>query len=122
MSQYPFSAEQQVKQADWERYINEIALDCMREQTPAKLLTVRGKLYDLLAHCIPPDMVMEGLTRALLAKLKGEPLVQMELLHSAAQYEHRMRSGTKAIFHLEAFVAKFMAIYKRHMLSLYSAA
>jgi replication factor C subunit 3/5 len=32
--------------------------------------------------------------------------------------EHRLQCGTKAIFHLEAFVAKFMAIYKRFLLSL----
>ncbi len=28
--------------------------------------------------------------------------------------EHRMQMGSKAIFHLEAFVAKFMSIYKRY--------
>ncbi len=30
----------------------------------------------------------------------------------AAQYEHRLQEGQKAIFHLEAFVAKFMSAYK----------
>lgn len=29
--------------------------------------------------------------------------------------EHRMQMGSKAIFHLEAFVAKFMSIYKRYV-------
>lgn len=30
----------------------------------------------------------------------------------AAFYEQRMQAGQKHIFHLEAFVAKFMSIYK----------
>ncbi len=27
------------------------------------------------------------------------------------QYEHRLSKGNKAIYHIEAFVAKFMAVY-----------
>ena len=30
----------------------------------------------------------------------------------AAFYEHRLQLGQKPIYHLEAFVAKFMYIYK----------
>lgn len=33
----------------------------------------------------------------------------------AAFYEHRLQLGSKAIYHLEAFVAKFMAVYKKFM-------
>lgn len=33
----------------------------------------------------------------------------------AAQYEHKLQMGQKAIYHLEAFVAKFMSIYMRFM-------
>jgi len=35
----------------------------------------------------------------------------------AAFYEHRLQLGSKPIFHLEAFVAKFMSIYKRFLIS-----
>ena len=31
----------------------------------------------------------------------------------AATYEHRLTKGNKAIYHLEAFVAKFMSVYLR---------
>lgn len=31
----------------------------------------------------------------------------------AAHYEHKLQLGTKPIYHLEAFVAKFMSVYKR---------
>lgn len=120
MAQYPFDPKGEVKQADWERFIDNIASECVKEQSPRKLGEVRSKLYELLAHCIPPDMILEALTRALLAKLKHDPpVLQMEVLHHAALYEHRMISGSKAIFHLEAFVAKFMAVYKRHIVTSY---
>ena len=33
----------------------------------------------------------------------------------AAYYEHRLQLGSKAINHLEALVAKFMALYKKFM-------
>jgi hypothetical protein len=31
----------------------------------------------------------------------------------AAMYEHRLQEGQKAIYHLEAFVARFMSEYKQ---------
>jgi replication factor C subunit 3/5 len=30
----------------------------------------------------------------------------------AAFYEHRLQEGSKAIFHIEAFVARVMSVYK----------
>lgn len=90
------------------------------EQSPRKLGEVRNKIYDLLAHCIPPDMIMESLTRALLKGVGNEPDLQIEILNVAALYEHRMLNGSKAIFHIEAFLAKFMAIYKRHLIAAFS--
>lgn len=41
--------------------------------------------------------------------------LKAEITQMAAYYEHRLQLGTKAIFHLEAFVAKFMSIYKRFL-------
>jgi len=41
---------------------------------------------------------------ALLPKLDEE--LKPEVIHWAAFYEHRLRLGSKAVFHLEAFVAK----------------
>lgn len=40
--------------------------------------------------------------------------VRMETLHHAALYEHRMRAGSKPIFHIEAFLARFMSCYKKY--------
>lgn len=41
--------------------------------------------------------------------------IKMEIAEAAAMYEHRMHLGSKLIFHLEAFVAKFMAIYSKYL-------
>ena len=40
-----------------------------------------------------------------------------EVIHYAAMYEHRMQSGSKPIFHLEAFIARLMSIYKKQQMN-----
>uniref|UniRef100_A0A8C2WLZ5 Replication factor C subunit 3 n=1 Tax=Cyclopterus lumpus TaxID=8103 RepID=A0A8C2WLZ5_CYCLU len=77
------------------------------------LLEVRARLYELLTHCIPPDIIMKGLVTELLSNCDGQ--LKTEVAHMAAYYEHRLQLGSKAIYHLEAFTAKFMAIYKKFM-------
>ena len=55
---------------------------------------------------------MRTLLQQLMAKT---PIpVRMEALHHAAIYEHRMQAGSKPIFHIEAFLAKFMSCYKKY--------
>ncbi|KAK2638337.1 hypothetical protein Ddye_026132 [Dipteronia dyeriana] len=80
-----------------------------------RLFQVRGKLYELLTNCIPPEIVLKRLLYELLKRLDAE--LKHEICHWAAYYEHRMRLGQKAIFHLEAFVAKFMSIYKGFLIT-----
>ncbi|XP_002525685.2 replication factor C subunit 3 [Ricinus communis] len=115
VQQYPFTSNQPIPPMDWEEYVSEIASDIMREQSPKKLFQVRGKLYELLINCIPPDIILKRLVNELLKKLDEE--LKHEISHWAAYYEHRMRLGQKAIFHLEAFVAKFMSIYKAFLIA-----
>uniref|UniRef100_A0A3P8VYU0 Replication factor C subunit 3 n=1 Tax=Cynoglossus semilaevis TaxID=244447 RepID=A0A3P8VYU0_CYNSE len=78
-----------------------------------QLLEVRARLYELLTHCIPPEIIMKGLVRELLNNCDGQ--LKTEVSHMAAHYEHRLQLGNKAIYHLEAFTAKFMAMYKKFM-------
>ena len=54
-----------------------------------------------------------GLQKELAKNCDGE--LKVELCQMAAYYEHRLNKGNKAIYHLEAFVAKFMAIYMKFM-------
>eukprot|EP00878_Enallax_costatus_P040578 GHUV01046893.1.p1 GENE.GHUV01046893.1~~GHUV01046893.1.p1 ORF type:complete len:203 (+),score=67.71 GHUV01046893.1:853-1461(+) len=99
---------------DWELYIMEIANDMLTEQSPKRLYTVRGKLYELLGNCVPPELILRTLLVELLKKLDDE--LKVEATKQAAFYEHRLQEGQKPIFHLEAFVAKFMSAYKTWMI------
>ena len=46
---------------DWEAFIKDLARTIVTEQTPKRLLEVRGKLYELLTHCISPDVILKTL-------------------------------------------------------------
>jgi len=111
VEQYPFVEDQKVRPADWERFVDELAMNICQEQSPASLLNARNKMYELLTNCIPPEIVIKTLTLSLLRRLDDQ--LKHELVRWAAFYQHRLQQGSKAIFHLEAFVARFMAMYKR---------
>ncbi|KAI8831608.1 P-loop containing nucleoside triphosphate hydrolase protein [Chytriomyces cf. hyalinus JEL632] len=106
----------QIPLTDWENYISETARAIVAEQTPKKLQEIRGRLYELLTHCIAPEIILKTLLFDIV-KLVDVTIVP-EIILIAADYEQSMRQGTKPIFHLEAFVAKFMAIYKRFLFEL----
>ncbi|KAF8569428.1 hypothetical protein P879_04491 [Paragonimus westermani] len=107
----PMLAEQSVQLPDWQVFLADTASAILAEQSPRKILEVRGRLYELLCHCIPADVIMKGLVDNLLGSCDGH--LKLELVQLAAEYEHRLQLGQKPIFHLEAFVISFMAIYKR---------
>jgi len=113
VAQYPFSATQSIQELDWEVYLKETASQIVQEQSPRKLAEVRTRLYELIAHCIPPEVIFVGIQKELVKVCDGE--LKTELCQMAAFYEHRLQKGNKAIYHLEAFVAKFMAIYMKFM-------
>ncbi|XP_077868030.1 replication factor C subunit 3-like [Saccoglossus kowalevskii] len=91
----------------------ETASAIVQQQSPKRLLEVRGRLYELLTHCIPPEVIMKGLLAELVTNCDGQ--LKAEVTQMAAFYEHRLQLGSKSIYHLEAFVAKFMSIYKRFL-------
>jgi len=111
VQQMPLTETQPVELPDWQIFLGGVADDVIQEQSPRRLLAVRGKLYEIFANCIPAELIMRTLVQALLAKTP--PPVGMEALHFATVYEHRMQAGSKPIFHIEAFLARFMSIYKK---------
>ncbi|KAK3285718.1 Replication factor C (RF-C) subunit [Cymbomonas tetramitiformis] len=117
VQQYPFKSDQPIQLTDWEVYITEIASDIIAEQSPKRLYQVRGKFYELLINCIPPELILKKLLFELMKKIDSE--LKHEVCHWAAYYENRLQKGSKAIIHLEAFVAKFMSIYKQFIISLF---
>ena len=58
VAQYPFSPQQEVQDLDWELYLRETANQIVQEQSPRKLSEVRGRLYELISHCIPPEVTV----------------------------------------------------------------
>lgn len=110
-------ASQMVQLPDWEMYITKLSREIMAEQSPTKLLLARDMMYELLTNCIPADVIMQTLVSELMKALDDQ--LKHEVAHWAAYYEHRMCMGSKDIFHLEAFVAKFMAVYKKWLISLF---
>jgi len=111
VQQYPFTADQAIQETDWEVYLKQTGNSIIEQQTPKRLLEVRDRLYELLVHCIPSDVIMRGLCAELVKNCDGT--LKSEVIQLAAYYEHRMKLGNKDIYHLEAFVAKFMSIYKK---------
>ena len=108
---------------DWERYVQLLAGDVLREQSPRSLLACRARLYELLVNCVPADTIMKRLTAFLVAPTEagagagaGKPPLaeetRHEIVHWAAFYEHRLQLGQKELFHLEAFCAKVMAVIR----------
>lgn len=71
----------------------------------------RLQVSDTRVHCA------QVLCRELMTRLDDD--LKHELLECAADYEHRMQRGAKDIFHFEAFIAKFMTLYKKFLLELY---
>jgi replication factor C subunit 3/5 len=116
VQQYPFAEGQEVAAADWELYVAEIASDMLAEQSAKRLYLVRGKLYELLVNCIPPELVMRRLALELARRCDDE--VRRETMEAAAFFEHRLQLGAKAIFHLEAFVARWMSLFKQHVIAM----
>ncbi|KAL1405474.1 Replication factor C (RF-C) subunit [Vanrija albida] len=103
-----------VAKPDWETYCAKVADLILQEQSPQRLLDVRAKIYELLSHCIPPAVVLKTIADGLVDKV--DDVLKPQIVHWAAHYELRMRQGSKKIFHIEAFIAKIMSVYKNYTL------
>ncbi|CAF1346385.1 unnamed protein product [Rotaria magnacalcarata] len=111
----PLTKDQQITEPDWEVYLRDTARMVGEEQTPQRILQARERLYELVAHCIPAEIIFKGLLEELLTNCDN--VLKVKITHIAAEYEHRLRQGSKEVFHFEAFIAKFMCVYKEHMLT-----
>lgn len=84
VKQVPLTAATRVGLPDWEEFIVTLAKEIVEEQSPKRLQQVRLKLYELLTHCIPPELIIKKLTLELLKKLDSE--VKYEVVKWAAYY------------------------------------
>ncbi|CAH0390085.1 unnamed protein product [Bemisia tabaci] len=113
VKQYPFTSNQPIVEPDWLTFIQDTARSILSEQSPKKLLEVRAKLYEMLVHGIPTDLIFKFLLRDLAKSC--DMTIKTEVTELAAKYEHQVHKGSKDIFHLEAFVARFMSVYLKFM-------
>ena len=75
---------------------------------------LRSKIYcnlDLFITFNIFQVIFVGLQKELVKNFDGE--LKTELCQIAAFYRHRLLKGNKTIYHMEAFVAKVMAIYMK---------
>ncbi|KAL3317583.1 Subunit of heteropentameric Replication factor C (RF-C), partial [Cichlidogyrus casuarinus] len=98
---------------DWQVYAKETAAMMVDEQSAKQVMQVRERLYNMIAHCIPEEVILGQLVDALFAL--SDQTLKLQLLPLAANFDHRMHLGSKPIFHLEAFVVHFMSLHKQHM-------
>ena len=71
--------------------LQEIANDILAEQTPKRLFAVRGKMYELLVNCIPPELILKKLMLELVRKLDDE--LKHKVADCAAFFEHRLQAS-----------------------------
>ncbi|KAJ7732711.1 P-loop containing nucleoside triphosphate hydrolase protein [Mycena metata] len=100
-----------IAKPDWETYCQKVAVLIVTEQTPARVMEIRTKFYELLSHCIPPTVILKTVAEAVVGQV--DETLKSEIMHWAAFYEVRMRIGSKKIYHLEAWVVKIMSLYKQ---------
>lgn len=74
-------------------------------------------VYELLANCIPPPIILKSLSKELSKRLDDE--LKHKLVFWAAFYEYQMQMGQKPIYYIEAFLAKFMVLFKRYLMDLF---
>jgi replication factor C subunit 3/5 len=60
-----------IAKPDWETYCQKVAVLIVTEQTPARVMEIRAKFYELLSHCIPPTVIL---------KVRSSPCMQLPLV------------------------------------------
>lgn len=77
-----------VQKPDWEVYLQKNVVDVIVcDQTPATLAKVRMAVYELLTHCIPPELILKQLTLNLICNLEAD--FQHELIKWASYYVNK---------------------------------
>jgi len=59
VSHYPFTNDQEIQEPDWEIFLRETARLAAQQQSVERVIVIRDKLYELLSHCIPPDIIFK---------------------------------------------------------------
>lgn len=102
-----------VQRADWEDFCREIALKLTQKQSVDQLVAVRKLFLMLLGHAVPEDVILRRVVLDILGCVDDE--IAPAICSAAAKFDLRLAKGSKPIFHLEAFAARFMQIYADYL-------
>lgn len=56
---FPLVDDQEIVELDWEVFLKETARLIVAKQTPETLLEARGRIYELLVHKIPAEIIFK---------------------------------------------------------------
>ena len=59
VAHYPFTNDQEINEPDWEVFLKETARLAAQQQSVERVLAIRERLYELLCHCIPADVIFK---------------------------------------------------------------
>ncbi|KAL4080213.1 P-loop containing nucleoside triphosphate hydrolase protein [Scleroderma yunnanense] len=74
----------QIAKPDWETYCHKVADLIVQEQSPARVMEVRAKFYELLSHCIPPTIILKTVADRVVEKV--DEALKADVIHWAAFY------------------------------------
>ena len=74
----------------------------MEQQTPKQVHMIRGKLYELLVNCLPPEIILRKLAQELISRV-DDPM-KHQTAYWAAFFEHRLQVDLDAK-HMKQLVA-----------------
>lgn len=97
----------QIIKPDWIVVILKMANKIFKERNIKSIVECRGIIYDLLSHCIPAKIILQELTFSLLENLHSDQ-IKLSVIHWSSIFDERLSLGSKAIYHLEGFIAKSM--------------
>eukprot|EP00792_Barthelona_sp_PAP020_P003765 TRINITY_DN1631_c0_g1_i1.p1 TRINITY_DN1631_c0_g1~~TRINITY_DN1631_c0_g1_i1.p1 ORF type:complete len:356 (+),score=88.69 TRINITY_DN1631_c0_g1_i1:41-1108(+) len=99
---------------DWEKFAESIVVGLLEEQTAQRIGQLRDRLFELLASCIAPETLFNKFVEILIEKV---PAIMPEVIDVACKFQHNCVRGNKPIFHLEAFIAHVMQIYRSYRIN-----
>lgn len=103
---------------DWEVAVDEIANLAATEQSSKRILEIRKRLYEILVHLVPADVLFKRLADRLWEV--SDASLRDQIAYWAAFFEHRCTQGMKPVIHIEAFITKYMSLQKEFTLLSYA--
>ena len=98
---------------EWKLFIGSLASKILTDQSPRMVMTSRDMVHELLSAGVPGHVILETLVCILLDNIDDESL-SWEIVKWTSHYEYRLQTGNKELVHIEAFIVKFMCIYKEY--------